>query len=404
MRNLLPYLMAIVLVCSGFLFAQNQEKRSTTDTDVNQLQKTNEEIIPQPQYLEQALEKEIDSTQYVLGPGDVLLIKVWGILENQFMAEVTPEGFVIIPTIREIRVAGETLAAGIAKIKQSMEQYFTDAAFSVRLIKLRKFRVFVVGEIRQSGTYYLRYSDRLGDAIQLAGGLTTWGDDTRIQLRHLNGAVDTVNISKFYVDGDLEQNPNLDAGDVIYIPPIDLERDYVTIEGNVGSEGIYQLRKRETLFDFLSRVRALNRRSDIRNVLLVRGEEAKTFNLLDEQFSIGQVVLQKGDKIIVPTNRNQVYVKGEVAQPGALPYLANYTAEDYAGIAGVLETAKKMNEIYVIHTATGEVEKGNRVVVQKGDIVVVPRRGRELFKEYLAIITPVISMGLSVYAIIRTVR
>lgn len=400
--------LSFVLIAFSILFqlsfAQQQERAKTFDTDVQQLEKTNEQIIPQQQFLEQALEKDIDSTAYVLGPGDQLLIKIWGILENQFITEVTPEGYVIIPTIREIKVSGLTLAEGARKIKKVLSEYFKDSGYSIRLVKLRKFRIFIVGEIEQAGTYYLRGADRVSDAIELAGGLTSWGDDTRIIIRHTNQTVDTVNISQFYLIGDLLQNPYLESGDVIYIPPIDLNKNYVIIEGNVGSEGIYQLRHNESLYDFLMRVRAINRKSNIKSVLLFRSGKRKIFNLLEEESTARLEQLQKGDRIIIPTHRDQVYVKGEVAKPGPYAYFANYTVKDYAGFAGILETAKGLNSAYVIHYDSGKIEKGSDAVVQKGDIVVIPRRRREVFKDYLAILTPIISIGLSVYAIIQTAK
>jgi len=112
--------------------------------------------------------------------------------------------------------------------------------------------------------------------------------------------------------------------------------------------------------------------------------------------------LQTGDVIVIPSIRDQVYVKGEVLKPGPFPYLANYTARDYAGFAGLLETSKGLDNIYVIHTRTGEIEKGADVIVGNGDIVVVPRRSREVFKDYLSVLMPIISVGLSAYALIRT--
>jgi len=379
----------------------NTETPKQFDIDLGFQQKTPDKIIPSQQYLEQALEVAVDSNSYKLGPGDLLQISVWGILENQFLTEITAEGYVVIPTISEIYVSGLTLADGSLLIKENLKRYFKKASFSIRLIKMRKFRVFVVGEIIYPGTYYLRAADRLDDAIQLAGGLTQWGDNTRIQLRHKNEKVDTLNLSDFYLSGILDENPNLDGGDIILVPAIDLQKNYAIIEGNVGSEGIYQIRPKETLFAFLTRVQALNRKSNIDNVLLIRNEQKILFNLMSNESKARTEFLQTGDRIIVPTNRDRVYVKGEVFQPGPVAYLANYKAKDYAGLAGIMETAKKIEDIYVIRMASGKIEKGGDVVVQKGDIVVVPQRGRELFKDYMSILTPIISIGLSTYAIIQ---
>lgn len=371
------------------------------DIDMNQLEKTNEQLIPQQQFLEQVYEKEIDSTQYIMGPGDQLLIKIWGALDTQFISAITPEGYVLIPSVSEVFVAGKTLAETSNLIKAELDKVFKNAGFSVRLVRMRKFRVFVVGEVESPGTYYLRSVDRVTDAIQLAQGLVGWGDDTRVQIRHENNEVDTVNVSEFYVSGDLKYNPVLTGGDVVFVPPIDLQKKYVILAGNVGSQGLYQVGPHENLYSLLTRLKTINRKSNIQTIVIMRGGEKKVFNLLQDEAAARNEILQTGDRIMVPTIRDQVYVKGEVLRPGPLPYLANYMAKDYAGLAGMLATAKDFNEVYVIRTKTGEVEKGGNAIVDNGDIVVVPRNARENVKDYLAIITPLLSIALSTIAIIQ---
>ncbi|RMG30316.1 MAG: hypothetical protein D6732_16350 [Methanobacteriota archaeon] len=400
----------VVFFCTS-VFSQNettetpekvtrQERPAIFDVDLQKAQRTNEQIIPQAQLLEQAFETAVDSTAYILGPGDQLLVKIWGTLDEQFVTSITPEGYMIIPSVAEVKVSGMTLAEASDLIKSKLRGVFKNSQFSIRLVRLRKFRVHVVGEVETPGTYYVRAVDRVSDVLQLAGGISTWGDDTRIQIRHLNNQVEIVNINEFLLTGHTDQNPFLTGGDIVYVPSIDLTGQYVIVEGNVGSQGIYQLQSGETLLSFLSRVRSLNRQSDIEHVVLIRGNERESFNLLDPNFN-RDMGLQSGDRIVVPTNRNQVYVRGEVREPGAFPYLANYTAMDYAGLAGILETAKGLDALIVIHSETGEVEKGRNVIVHNGDIVVVPRRARESFKDILSILTPILSIGLSAYAVIQ---
>ena len=385
------------------LIAQEQKKETPPpiDTDFQQISKTLEKIIPQRQFLEQALDSAIDSTTYRLGPGDQLLIKIWGALENQFLTEVTPEGFVILPAVGEFVVEGKTLAEVSALLKARLRERFFNSSFAVRLVRIRKFRVYVTGEVRRPGTYFMRPSDRLSDVLELAEGLSNWGNETQIQVRHASGDTSVYDISRFFRLGDEAANPYLQAGDVVFVPPIDIRKNFVIIEGNVGSQGIYPTKPNETIFSFLSRIQALNRRSEIERIVLIRDGKPRYFNLLEQGSPVFQEKLQKGDRLIIPTIRNRVYVKGEVAQPGPFPYLAHYVAKDYAGLAGVLETARSLNDIYVIRTKDGRVEKGPDVIVEKGDVVVVPRRPREVLKDYLTILAPIISLGLSVYAITR---
>jgi protein involved in polysaccharide export with SLBB domain len=350
LRKITFFFLLTVFLIFGNISAQSvrperqTEQKPTTeiskqfDIDFGFQEKTPEKVVPSQQYLEQALEVAVDSNSYKLGPGDLLQISVWGPLENQFFTEITAEGYVVVPTISEIYVSGSTLAEGSSLIKKNLQRYFKKASFSIRLIKMRKFRVYLVGEVAKPGTYYMRGSDRLSDLLEIAEGLTPGGNESAVQMRHANGENDTLNIIDFYRHGDKAANPYLDGGDVIFIPRIDLSQNNLN-DGD--TPGVYQLKK------------------------------------------------------------EYIYVKGEVYQPGAYPYLVDLKALDYAGMAGMQETAQDVHKIYVIHSKTGKVSEGGKVTVGKGDIVVVPQRNRETFKDYLTIITPIISIGLSTYAIIQ---
>jgi len=374
------------------------------DIDTKVQEKTMEKILPPQQYLEQALEVEIDSASYILGPGDLLLVNIWGPLSNQIMSQITAEGYVVIPSIMDIKVAGLSLADGSEKIKMTLDKYFKDTDFTIRLMKMRKFRVYATGEITIPGTYFVRGSDSLSDLIEIAQGLSSGADETGIQLRHLHGAVDTVDISEFYRFGNNEANPYLQGGDVIYVPAVDLTEDYITIEGNFESPGIYQLKSDESLYAILSRLKLLNRESNIQNIELIRDDQNFSFNLMNDVNSAMQEMLRKGDRIYIAPIQEYVYVSGEVRQSGAFPYRANYTSKDYYGMSGPMESARSVDKIYVIRGLTGEVVKGGDVVVEKGDVVVVPQRGRENTKDIMAILTPVISITFSMIALILSSR
>lgn len=402
MNYFISLICVILLYFTGYSqqATSTEERAKVFDSDMEQAERSNEQMVPQPQLLEQAFESNIDTTKYLLGPGDQLLIKIWGVLDQQFITAISPEGYVIIPQVNEVNVSGKTLAEGSREIKAVLSKSFKNARFSVRLVKMRKFRVYIVGEIQNPGTYYLRSIDRLVDAIQLAGGLLNWGDETRIQVRHLDGTTDTVNVSKFYVDGDLNSNVFVRGGDVIFIPRINLSKNYVVIMGNVGSQGIYQTVPGETLYEFLKRIKALNRRSNIEHVIIRRDTANIIFSFLTNEAAARSEVLQTGDRIIIPSLRDRVYVKGEVYQPGPFPFLANYKAKDYAGYAGILGTASKIEKVYVIRAGTNLIERGPDTIVNRGDVVVVPKSGRETVKDVMAILTPIISIGISTIALI----
>jgi protein involved in polysaccharide export with SLBB domain len=308
---------------------------------------------------------------------------------------------VVIPGISDVYVSGLSLAAGSGKIQNELDKYFRDTQFTVRLMRMRKFRVYAVGEITTPGTYFMRGADRLSDLIELAQGVSSGGDETHITIQHVDGTIDTVDISDFYRRGIKEANPYLAGGDIVHVPMISLKRNYVFIEGNLDFPGIYQTKENETLVEFLYRLKVINRESNIEDISLTRSGQTIPFNFLTQIDSARTEVLRSGDRLFIPPAQEYVYVKGEVFQPGAYPYLANFKAKDYAGMAGVLETAQSIDKITVVRASLGQIIDGGETVVGKGDVIVVPQRRRENVKDILAILTPIISIGLSTFAIIQ---
>lgn len=389
-------------------YRQAQQKQEETiqlpkdiDIDLKTREKTIERVIPPQQYQEQTLEKTIDSSKYILGPGDLLLINILGPLENQIFTEVTLEGYIVIPGIADLKVSGMTLHEGSEYIKRELNYYFRDGRFSIRLTRMRKFRVYVVGEIVKPGTYFMRGPDRLSDLIELAQGISSGGNETQISIQHIDGTADTVDISDFYRNGIQQANPYLSGGDIIHIPMISLKKDYVFIEGNLEFPGLYQLKQGETLIEFLYRLKVLNRESNIEDISITRDGQVIPFNLIQDNENARNEILRSGDRLFIPPTQVYVYVQGEVYQPGAYPYLANFKAKDYAGMAGLQETAQSVDKIKVVRASLGNIVNGGETIVNKGDVVVIPQRKRETTKDILAILTPIISIGLSTFAIIQ---
>ena len=402
------YMVNYFLILCTFLLSisygqkKDEEEKSKFDLqfDLDQPGKAEEFLIPQPGWLGQIFEKEIDPNEYILGPGDQLVVKMLGTIEQQFVTVVTPEGFIIIPTIPRINVSGKSLAEAEILIIQAMEKVYKDAEYTLNLLQMRAFKLYLVGEVIKPGTYISSSVNRVSDVINMAEGLTKWADETRVEIKKASGQIDTIEINKFYLNGDLDNNPLLTGGETIYIPSIDLSKQNVIVESNNISDGVYQIKKEETLYDFLKRNRALNKDIELDNIIVKRNSDEYTFNLLYDLPKVQSFILKHHDIVFIQPINNRVFVSGEVLRPTSYPYLVNYTAKDYVGHAGLLESSKDINSIVVIHTKTGKTEKGKDVTIQKGDIIIVPRKTRDVVRDYLTIIVPVISLGLTAYALI----
>ncbi len=361
----------------------------------------------------QVLEAELEANNYIVGPGDQFKISVFGAAEKEFNLTLLPEGSVVVDGIGEYELKGLTLHEAKKIIKTEIQKYYINAEIRVNLTGLRKFRVYLTGEVNNPGTYFAQGSDRISDVLEVAApteprnseeprsGLNDWADDTKIEIHRLDGTVLEIDITQFYRFGDKSHNPYLQGGDIIFAPSINLSESYVIIEGNVGYQGIYSLKDNENLFQFLRRVSALSKRSNLENIILVRDEQKTSIDLLHNQEDYMDFKLQDRDKIIIPVLFRTVYVRGEVFAPGELPYLANYRAKDYIGQAGALDSGVGEDDIIVIRQTNGEVLKGGDVIVEKGDTIILPKRSREVFKDYMTIFAPIISLLIATVALVQ---
>ncbi len=418
-----PYLILFVLVLCSFVKAQDNQP--VLDPEQEKYQNSMDRYYKQrsvirPQTL-QILEKELEESDYVVGPGDKFQVNLIGDLQNEFEFEILPEGVVIIPTIGEIHVDGLTLKKTKESILAEIEKYYIKSKISINLVGLRRFRVYLTGHVNNPGTYFVQGTDRISDVIETAQGITDWADETRIQVMHDDSSSTEIDLSRFYIYGDKESNPFLNGGDVITIPSIDLTGGYVIVEGNaeiVGTLeerevttargmsnllGVFPLKKDESLYEFLKRIRALNRKSDLENLQIIRDTLDIKINLLKDISKYEKFKLQHRDKIFIPLVNDKVYVKGEVLNPGGYPYLANYLAKDYVGQAGALETATDLEDILVIRNHTGEQIIGGNTIVEKGDTILVPKRGRQVLQDFLVTITPMLSLVATVLLIVVSI-
>jgi len=365
----------------------------------------------------QVLETELDSMNYLVGPGDQFKLTVFGEIEKEINFEILPEGTIILPTIGELKVNGKSLCEAKKIIIENTQKYYVKSNIAVNIVGLRRFRIYLTGEVNKPGTYFAQGSDRLSDIIEIAEGITDWADDTQIEIRHEDSTRQFCDLTQFYLYGDKGQNPSLKGGDIIYIKSININDSYVIVEGTAAITsklegevkaaaeenllGIYPLRKDENLYQFLLRIGALSKKADLETIRLIRDNNSMEINLLEPNTTYFSFKLKHRDKIYIPPLINRVFIQGEVKTPGALGYYANYTAIDYVGMAGALETAVSPKGYIIIRSKTGQKIKGGDTIIEKGDTIIVEKKGREVIKDLFSIITPVISLAISVILLSR---
>jgi polysaccharide export outer membrane protein len=256
---------------------------------------------------------------YVIGPGDELLMRAWGKIELQSRAIVDRNGQIFIPKVGVITVAGLRYAQLESNIHAAIGSLYKDFDLSVTMGQLRSIQIFVLGSARQPGVYTVSSLSTLVNALFASGGPSATGTMRHIQLRRTNQVVTEFDVYDLLRKGDKSCDVQLLPGDVIYIPPVGPQ---TAILGSVNEPGIYELKSESTIASVLKDVAGLSNLASVDRALLERVDNHRRRQV--DEFALDETGLQRqlkdGDILrvfpISPRFENAVTLRGNVAQPG----------------------------------------------------------------------------------------
>jgi len=258
-------------------------------------------------------------SNYVLGPGDELLIHVWGKIDLDTRVTVDRNGQIFVPTVGTLTVAGLRYEQLQSFLHSSIATLYKDFDLNVTLGQLRSIQVFVLGSARQPGVYTISSLSTLVNALFTSGGPSATGSMRHIQLRRNDQVVTEFDLYDLLRKGDKSHDVQLLPGDVIYIPPAGQQ---IAIIGSVNEPGIYEITGDETVASALSDAGGATSLADEDRVLLERienheGRQAESFALDGSGL---KRTLRDGDLLRVyplsPRFDNAVTLRGNVGQPG----------------------------------------------------------------------------------------
>jgi polysaccharide export outer membrane protein len=256
---------------------------------------------------------------YVIGPGDELLIRAWGKIDLDSRVTVDRNGQIYLPRIGTLNVAGLRYEQVEGYLRVSISALFKDFELNVALGQLRSIQIFVLGSARQPGAYTVGSLSTLVNALFTCGGPSATGSMRHIQLRRGNRLLAEFDMYDLVQKGDKSHDVPLLPGDVIYIPPIGAQ---IAISGNVNEPGIYELKSATTMAAALEGAGGLTSLAGAERVLLERIENHSSRRV--EEFPLDTSglarMLQDGDLLRIfplsPKFENAVTLRGNVAQPG----------------------------------------------------------------------------------------
>lgn len=268
---------------------------------------------------------------YIIGPGDEILIRAWGQIDVDYSALVDRNGSISVPKVGVINVSGIRYRDLTGLLKTAFGRVFRSFELTATLGQLRSIQIFVVGQAKRPGTYTVSSLSSLVTALFAVGGPSAKGSMRGIQLKRGNAVVTDLDLYELLVSGDKSKDAALLPGDVIHIPPVG---ELVAVTGSVNTPAIYELKRAAPLSDLLRWAGGLAATAQGQKVTVERIDQRNVRKV--EEFSLDQTglarTLRDGDLVTVfaltPRFDNAVTLRGNVAQPGRFPWRNGMRVKD----------------------------------------------------------------------------
>ena len=254
---------------------------------------------------------------YVLGPGDEVLIDVFGTSQSSKKYAVSPEGTIIVEKIGPVNVLGLTIDQAQAKVSAKMGQHYQGSSIKLTVGQTRTVVINVLGEVINPGTYTLSAFSTVFNALYLAGGVTDIGTLRNIKVSRGGKIVSKIDVYDYIVNGRLTGNIMLQDNDAIIVGAYDA---LVRIEGTVKRPMYYEMKEGETLKSLLEYAGGYKSEAN-KGVINVerKTDDGLTVHTVNE-WDFASFVIQDGDVVgvkgIIGRYQNMVQVTGAVFYPG----------------------------------------------------------------------------------------
>lgn len=259
--------------------------------------------------------------EYVIGPGDELLVQIWGQVTLNSHFTVDRAGNIYIPHVGTMRVAGVAFGQLREFLQAQVGRVFHNFDLNVNIGQLRSIQVFVVGQARRPGSYTISSLSTLVDALFVTGGPTPQGSMRHVQLKRAGKVLVDFDLYSLLQRGDKTDDVPLLTGDVIYIPPIGPQ---VALAGAVNTPALYELKSdsTSTVGDALSLSGGPSTVASVTTVRLERIDNRRMRSVTDLKLDDEgrAATLRDGDILelvaIIDQYKNGVTLRGNVANPG----------------------------------------------------------------------------------------
>lgn len=331
---------------------------------------------------------------YKIGPGDEIIIDIWGANQNTIRQNISPDGYINIENLGLVYLSGMTIKNAESYLRNELNKIYSGiigdnptSEIKVTLGQIRTIQINVMGEVVAPGTYALSSLSTIFHALYKAGGVNKLGSLRNIHLTRNGGKIATVDVYDFILKGKTANDIRLQEGDVIIVPPYEM---FVEIEGNIKRPMFYEMKNDETVQTLIEYAGKFTGDAYTKNVRITRknGKEYQIHTVDQMDFSIFK--LMDGDEVNVGAMldrfENKLEIKGAVYRPGIYQYGGNLNTvkalvEKAEGLMGdafmgraVLHRERMDLTKEVIQVDLKNILNGTKpdIALQRNDVLYIP--------------------------------
>lgn len=261
---------------------------------------------------------------YQLGPGDEVVIDIWGTSQTSIRETISPDGNIYVEDLGPVYLSGLTVKQANSSLKQQFGEIYSSingeeptSNISLSLAQNRTIQVHVMGEVENPGTYTMSSFATIFNALYQAGGVNEVGTLREVKVYRGDKQVATYDVYDFILNGNSNTGIRLEDNDVV---SVDAYKNLVCITGNVKRPMYYEMLDSESASILLKYAGGFQGNAYKEDIRLIRNgkreREIYTLNAVEQQ----EFMLLDGDSVsvdsIMPSFANMVEVKGAVYRPG----------------------------------------------------------------------------------------
>ena len=297
---------------------------------------------------------------YVLGAGDEVVINIWGASQQTVQQAISADGYIVIPNVGLVRLAGLTVSRAKATLKEKLGKSYGDSHFELSVGGIRSLQIQVMGEVVRPGTYTLSSLSSAFNALYAAGGINELGTLRDIRVFRHGQKIATIDVYEYLIKGHTSSNVHLADGDLVEADE-NMARfnNLVEVRGAVKHPGQFQLGGNiQSVKELVLAADGLLESAYTERAIMHSEREDKTREMTSVDVlgilngEATDIPLRNGDVLFIPNKlemqgERTMQVSGEINYPGVYPFAEKTTLKDVILQAGGMTHAGSLARIDV---------------------------------------------------------